>query len=514
MQRIFLAKLTVCCKSIDREQHYRYYTSNEDGVTAAARGPAAGGKAPPHCQHVVREKGGRALPRQNGILRSALRLREPRRGCCCPARAQARLAPPPACDTTAAIPRAARSACCCCCCSQLCLPTRASSLCATLVAAAPSFAQEERARRHIGCRVLVDGVAEGVLSYFGKVGSKGEKRCGVALDQPVGKTDGSYKKTGKRYFECEPKHGVYVSLERVTIIEEGTKPRRNSSSGERPALGAKDAAGKRARKGSSTGKSKLSTSVNADGPASPASTRRVSAASPASTRRVSAAGRKKSSSGQGRKGAKPRRPQSVEIDNFFANLTGGDGADQAQQDYVNTAELAEAEAEAPASTNSSPEKAEAAFEIDAFFASLAARQPEVPMPVAAAAEPDAGVGAGAGTDAAAAEVGAAVEGSSNTAEAPDAAAEAADAPPVAAARMLSADNPFASPARGAESPMVAPKTKAPGSFKAKKVTAPNDPDRQDPPTKASPSKLKRDKSKRKTKKKKHAGEAVVEGSLC
>ena len=38
---------------------------------------------------------------------------------------------------------------------------------------------------------------------------------GIALDEPVGKNDGSLK--GQTYFECEKNHGVFVRPERVEV---------------------------------------------------------------------------------------------------------------------------------------------------------------------------------------------------------------------------------------------------------------------------------------------------------
>ncbi|KIV99112.1 uncharacterized protein PV09_09208 [Verruconis gallopava] len=64
----------------------------------------------------------------------------------------------------------------------------------------------------------------GTVSYVGAVpeipGGLGPW-VGITLDEPTGKNDGSIvdKATGetKRYFECKPKHGVFVRPERVEV---------------------------------------------------------------------------------------------------------------------------------------------------------------------------------------------------------------------------------------------------------------------------------------------------------
>ena len=56
-----------------------------------------------------------------------------------------------------------------------------------------SSCQEERFRKAAAnkdTRVSVDGIGDGILSFYGKVGSKGEKRCGISLDEAIGKTSG------------------------------------------------------------------------------------------------------------------------------------------------------------------------------------------------------------------------------------------------------------------------------------------------------------------------------------
>ena len=46
------------------------------------------------------------------------------------------------------------------------------------------------------------------MAYLGPVGYAQGEWCGIVLDEPAGKNDGSVK--GKKYFECKPKHGLIV----------------------------------------------------------------------------------------------------------------------------------------------------------------------------------------------------------------------------------------------------------------------------------------------------------------
>jgi dynactin complex subunit len=55
----------------------------------------------------------------------------------------------------------------------------------------------------------VDGYAcEGVLRFFGMHKVKKVMRCGVEMDEPVGKNNGTIK--GHQYFQCPEDHGVLV----------------------------------------------------------------------------------------------------------------------------------------------------------------------------------------------------------------------------------------------------------------------------------------------------------------
>lgn len=62
---------------------------------------------------------------------------------------------------------------------------------------------------------------QGILRYIGPVDGVLGTFCGIELSDATGKNDGSVK--GKSYFECAPKHGVFVKKELVVVIP-ATKP--------------------------------------------------------------------------------------------------------------------------------------------------------------------------------------------------------------------------------------------------------------------------------------------------
>lgn len=68
----------------------------------------------------------------------------------------------------------------------------------------------------IGQRVWVGGSKPGVIAYIGETQFAPGEWAGVVLDQPIGKNDGSVG--GIRYFQCEPKRGVFSRLTRLTRV--------------------------------------------------------------------------------------------------------------------------------------------------------------------------------------------------------------------------------------------------------------------------------------------------------
>ncbi|KAG7167630.1 CAP-Gly domain-containing linker protein 1-like 3, partial [Homarus americanus] len=66
----------------------------------------------------------------------------------------------------------------------------------------------------IGDRVWVGGSKGGVISYIGETQFAPGEWAGVTLDDPIGKNDGSV--AGVRYFQCEPKKGVFSRLTRLS----------------------------------------------------------------------------------------------------------------------------------------------------------------------------------------------------------------------------------------------------------------------------------------------------------
>jgi tubulin-folding cofactor B len=79
--------------------------------------------------------------------------------------------------------------------------------------------EERGIKTGLRCRLLPDlDHRRGEVKFVGEVpqipGTVGAW-VGVALDEPTGKNDGSID--GEKYFECSPKHGVFVRAERVEV---------------------------------------------------------------------------------------------------------------------------------------------------------------------------------------------------------------------------------------------------------------------------------------------------------
>ncbi|MCL4126175.1 UNVERIFIED_CONTAM: hypothetical protein GTU68_020688, partial [Idotea baltica] len=66
----------------------------------------------------------------------------------------------------------------------------------------------------VGDRVWVGGTKRGSISYIGETQFAPGEWAGVALDEPIGKNNGSV--AGVRYFQCEPKKGVFSRLTKLT----------------------------------------------------------------------------------------------------------------------------------------------------------------------------------------------------------------------------------------------------------------------------------------------------------
>ena len=67
----------------------------------------------------------------------------------------------------------------------------------------------------VGDRVYVDGIKPGRIQFIGETKfGPGDDWAGVFLDAPFGKNDGSVGTV--RYFTCEPRHGVFSKLHRLT----------------------------------------------------------------------------------------------------------------------------------------------------------------------------------------------------------------------------------------------------------------------------------------------------------
>ncbi|XP_035647611.1 CAP-Gly domain-containing linker protein 3-like isoform X1 [Oncorhynchus keta] len=68
----------------------------------------------------------------------------------------------------------------------------------------------------LGDQVLVAGVKQGIIRYYGKTDFAPGYWFGVELENPTGKHDGSV--FGVRYFNCMPKYGVFAPPSRVQRI--------------------------------------------------------------------------------------------------------------------------------------------------------------------------------------------------------------------------------------------------------------------------------------------------------
>ncbi|CAH0554743.1 unnamed protein product [Brassicogethes aeneus] len=68
----------------------------------------------------------------------------------------------------------------------------------------------------IGQRVWVGGSKPGKIAFIGETQFAPGEWAGIVLDEPIGKNDGSV--TGIRYFQCEPKKGVFSRLTRLTRV--------------------------------------------------------------------------------------------------------------------------------------------------------------------------------------------------------------------------------------------------------------------------------------------------------
>ena len=66
----------------------------------------------------------------------------------------------------------------------------------------------------IGQRVYVNGIKSGVIQFIGETKFAPGDWAGIVLDDLSGKNDGSVG--GVRYFQCQPKKGVFSRLTRLT----------------------------------------------------------------------------------------------------------------------------------------------------------------------------------------------------------------------------------------------------------------------------------------------------------
>ena len=71
-------------------------------------------------------------------------------------------------------------------------------------------------------------IRHGILRFFGTVEFASGLFCGIELDAPLGKHNGSFK--GIRYFQCAPDHGIFVTADKVyTDSKNKSKPNISSN---------------------------------------------------------------------------------------------------------------------------------------------------------------------------------------------------------------------------------------------------------------------------------------------
>ncbi|VDN02498.1 unnamed protein product [Thelazia callipaeda] len=81
-----------------------------------------------------------------------------------------------------------------------------------------SFKGATISKKDVGKRVIVGRVGAGTLRYVGKVEGKEGIFCGIELDQPEGKHNGTYQ--GIAYFHCTHLHGIFAPSYKVELLEE------------------------------------------------------------------------------------------------------------------------------------------------------------------------------------------------------------------------------------------------------------------------------------------------------
>lgn len=79
----------------------------------------------------------------------------------------------------------------------------------------------------IGDRVLVANTNPGAIAFIGDTRFAKGDWAGVVLDESVGKNNGSVQ--GVRYFECQPGHGIFTKLEKLTKINQIPNDNRRTS---------------------------------------------------------------------------------------------------------------------------------------------------------------------------------------------------------------------------------------------------------------------------------------------
>lgn len=83
---------------------------------------------------------------------------------------------------------------------------------------APDTDEYKEWQKLIGERVCISGVKQGILRYYGRTNFAQGFWCGVELDEPVGKNNGTVN--GVVYFSCQPNHGIFAPVNKVTRLND------------------------------------------------------------------------------------------------------------------------------------------------------------------------------------------------------------------------------------------------------------------------------------------------------
>ena len=68
---------------------------------------------------------------------------------------------------------------------------------------------------------LANKTTVGILRFIGPTKFSSGTWCGVELSKPEGRNNGTVK--GVKYFHCKFNYGIFVHVEKVSLVEEGDR---------------------------------------------------------------------------------------------------------------------------------------------------------------------------------------------------------------------------------------------------------------------------------------------------